>query len=155
MTAAVYVQIEEPFLTRVDSEWLKNVAEITLENEGYSNGELALLVTGLETVRALNKTYLGIDAPTDVLAFGGESPDFVTAPMASPYLGDVVIAYPQARQQALAAGHPVEAELALLVVHGVLHLLGYDHANPEDRALMWARQGAILARLGLAHIQPA
>lgn len=155
MTASVQVQIEEPFLASVDADGLRTAAEATLEAEGYGSGQVTLVITDLETVRALNQTYLGIDAPTDVLAFGGETPDFVNPPMADAYLGDVVIAYPQARGQALAAGHPVEAELALLVVHGVLHLLGHDHISPEDKVVMWARQGAILAQLGLAHVQPA
>jgi probable rRNA maturation factor len=113
-----------------------------------------LVVTDDETVRTLNRTYLDVDAPTDVLSFGGESPDFVAAPDAERYLGDVIISYPRAQAQAAAAGHPLEAELALLVVHGVLHLLGYDHIRPEDKAVMWKRQADILAQLGLAHIAP-
>ena len=90
-----------------------------------------------------------------MLSFSGESPDFVSPPSADKYLGDVVIAYPQAKEQSSAAGHPLEAELTLLVVHGVLHLLGYDHVRPEDKTVMWKRQGEILARLGLAYVQPA
>ncbi len=155
MAAAIQVQIEEPFVASVSSEWLSTVAEATLQAEGHQIGELALVVTDDETVRALNLTYLGIDAPTDVLSFGGESPDFVDPPATDVYLGDVVIAYPQARKQALTAGHPIEAELALLVVHGVLHLLGYDHVRPEDKTAMWEQQRGILDRLGLAHVQPA
>jgi probable rRNA maturation factor len=155
MAALVQVQIEEPFETSVSPDWLKAAAGATLEMEGYDSGEVTLVVTGDEAVRALNRTYLGIDASTDVLSFGGEPPDFVSPPSADVYLGDVVISYPQAKKQASAAGHPVESEIALLVVHGVLHLLGYDHVRPEDKAVMWERQGHILSRLGLAHLQPA
>jgi len=150
----VQVQIEEPFAAGVRADWLTTAAEATLEAEGYGTGELTLVVTDDETLRALNRTYLEVDAPTDVLAFGGESPDFVSPPSSDVYLGDVVIAYPQAEGQAAAAGHPVEAELTLLVVHGVLHLLGYDHVQTEDKVVMWQRQAAVLARLGLAHVQP-
>jgi probable rRNA maturation factor len=155
MAVSVHVQIEEPFAASVSPGWLETAAEATLEVEGHRAGELTLVVTDDESVRALNWAYLGVDAPTDVLSFGGEPPEFVSAPTAGEYLGDVVIAYPQAKKQASAASHPVEAELALLVVHGVLHLLGYDHVRPEDKVVMWERQGGILSRLGLAQVQPA
>jgi probable rRNA maturation factor len=155
MAVLVQVQIEEPFEASVSSDRLKFAAEATLEAEGLSTGELTLVISDDEAVRALNRDYLGIDAPTDVLSFGGESPEFVSSPTEDDYLGDVVIAYPQAKKQSSAAGHPVEAELTLLVVHGVLHLLGYDHARSQDKTVMWKRQGEILSRLGLAHVQPA
>jgi probable rRNA maturation factor len=66
-----------------------------------------------------------------------------------PYLGDIAISLPRATAQAEAAGHPVAAELQLLTVHGVLHLLGHDHAEPEEKAAMWAAQAAVLATLGV------
>jgi probable rRNA maturation factor len=154
MALLVQAQIEEPFAAQVRADWLTSAAEATLEAEGYGTGALTLVVSDDEALRALNRAYLGVDAPTDVLAFGGEAPDFVSPPGADVYLGDVVIAYPQAERQAATAGHPIEAELALLVVHGVLHLLGYDHAQTEDKVVMWERQADVLARLGLAHVQP-
>ena len=64
-------------------------------------------------------------------------------------LGELVLSYPYAERQATNAGHPVAEELALLTVHGVLHLLGYDHLEPEDQAAMWAKTNAILATLGV------
>jgi probable rRNA maturation factor len=155
MATSIQVQIEEPFETSVSPDQLRAAAEATVETEGRHSGEMTVVVTGDEAVRTLNRTYLGIDASTDVLSFGGEPPDFVAPPSAGVYLGDIVISYPQAKNQASAAGHPVESEMVLLVVHGVLHLLGYDHVRPEDKALMWERQGAILSRLGLAHVQPS
>ena len=154
MAVSVHVQIGEAFLADVSEDWFKTAAEVTLEAEGQSAGELAVVVTDDETMRGLNRTYLGVDAPTDVLSFGGASPDFVSPSVADEYLGDVVIAYPQAKKQALAAGHSIRAELSLLVVHGVLHLLGYDHIRPEDKVVMWERQGDILAELGLADVGP-
>ncbi len=69
------------------------------------------------------------------------------SPEAGGYLGDVIVSYPRAVVQAGEHGHPVEQELNLLVVHGLLHLLGYDHASEEERALMWARQETILTAL--------
>jgi probable rRNA maturation factor len=155
MSLWIDVQIEDPFAQNVSSDWLSSAAHTTLDMEGRRAGALSLVIAGDETLRRLNRDYLGLDAPTDVLAFGGESPDFVGAPDAEDYLGDVLISYAQAQGQAAASGHPVEAELALLVVHGVLHLLGYDHANPAEKDVMWERQERILARLGLEHVQPA
>ena len=151
------VQVEEPFVSAVSPDWLRAAARATLKRLGAQASQeaaLALVITDDKALRALNRAYLGIDAPTDVLSFGGESPDFVSAPDAEPYLGDVVISYPRAQAQAAAAGHPVEAELALLVIHGVLHLLGYDHIRPDDKAAMWEQQAHILTGLGLADIQP-
>jgi probable rRNA maturation factor len=78
----------------------------------------------------------------------------VSPPDSEVYWGDVLIAYPQAQAQAAAANHAIQAELALLVVHGVLHLLGYDHVRPEDKEVMWERQAHVLSQLGLAHVQP-
>ena len=124
MSFSIEVQIEHPFAERVSPEWLSSVARTTLEREGRSTGLLTLVITDDETLRRLNRDYLGIDDPTDVLAFGGESPDFVGTPDTEDYLGDVLISYARAQGQATAAGHSVEAELALLAVHGVLHLLG-------------------------------
>ena len=155
METTVHVQIDPAFATSVSSDWLSSAARATLQSEGRDAGILTLVVTDDEALRALNRTYLANDTPTDVLSFGGEAPDFVSSPEAEAYLGDVLIAYPQAQAQAAAAGHPVEAELALLVVHGVLHLLGYDHVRREDKAAMWERQARVLSQLGLAHIQPA
>ena len=151
------VQVEEPFVSAVSPDWLRTAARAALKRLGAQASQgaaLALVITDDKALRALNRAYLGIDAPTDVLSFGGESPDFVSAPDAEPYLGDVVISYPRAQAQAAAAGHPVDAELALLVVHGVLHLLGYDHIRSDDKAAMWEQQAHILAGLGLADIQP-
>jgi probable rRNA maturation factor len=151
------VQVEEPFVSAVSPDWLRAAARATLDRPGAPPSQgaaLALVITDDKALRALNRAYLGIDAPTDVLSFGGESPDFVSAPDAEPYLGDVVISYPRAQAQAAAAGHSVDAELALLVIHGVLHLLGYDHIRSSDKAVMWEQQSHVLAELGLADIQP-
>jgi probable rRNA maturation factor len=102
---------------------------------------LTILLTDDAQLRQLNRQFLGIDEPTDVLSFpaGHLDPDTNTT-----YLGDIILSYPRAADQAAAAGHPVEEELRLLVVHGVLHLLGYDHAEPEDQTEMWEAQDRIL-----------
>jgi probable rRNA maturation factor len=144
----VEVQVAAAFEGLVPADALRAVAETTLRQEGVA-GEVTLVITDDAGIQALNRDFLDIDAPTDVLAFSAreDTGAFVVAPEASGYLGDVIVSYPRAAAQAGEQGHPVEQELALLVVHGVLHLLGYDHAEAEEQALMWARQAAILGGL--------
>ena len=125
-------------------------AQSTLELTTTSDGDLTLVLTSDEEIRALNRDFLGNDAPTDVLSFPAGETDPDTG---RHYLGDVVISLPRATEQAAARGHTVEAEAQLLAVHGVLHLLGYDHAEAADKIRMWAVQAAILDFLGLAEIK--
>jgi probable rRNA maturation factor len=103
--------------------------------------ETTLVLTGDAQLRRLNRDFLGVDSPTDVLAFpGGETdPD-----SGSLYLGDVVISYQRAQKQAAVAKHSIGDELQLLVVHGLLHLLGYDHTDEESKTAMWRLQNDIL-----------
>jgi len=151
----IQVQIADAFKALVTPDWLRAVTRATLLTERNDEPEVTIVVTDDETLHELNRSYLGIDRPTDVLSFGGDVPGFVNAPEASNYLGDVIISCPRAQAQAEAAGHSLEAELALLVIHGVLHLLGYDHVDPAEKAAMWERQAEVLSSLGLAHVQPA
>lgn len=116
--------------------------------EAAADGEpaaLAILLTGEEHIRQLNQDFLGEDKPTDVLSF----PAGDVLPGMETYLGDVAIAVPVAAAQAAAGGHDLLHEMGLLAVHGVLHLLGYDHAMPEEQAEMWQVQDGILAQLEL------
>ena len=115
------------------------------------DAELTVVLSDDAQLQELNQQSLKIDAPTDVLSF----PTGLTDPDSqAPYIGDVVISYPRAKEQAAAAGHSVEDELQLLVVHGVLHLLNHDHAEPEDKAAMWSAQAEILGRLGSSARMP-
>lgn len=149
-SAAIEVQVDARFARWVDRADLCAVAAAALACEGQANGVMTVVLTDDAQVRELNARYRGVDAVTDVLAFSAHGGDerFVEGPEAASYLGDVVIAYPRAAAQAAAAGHSVTDELRLLVVHGVLHLLGHDHATAEEEAAMWARQEAILGLLG-------
>jgi len=108
------------------------------------------VITGDRAVQTLNRSYRGEDAPTDVLSFalteGGQ--DFVLPPDGLLRLGEVVVSLPTARRQAQEAGRPVEEELAHLVVHGLLHLLGYDHREEREEREMRAREEPLLAGLG-------
>ena len=115
-----------------------------------ASSDITIVLTDDAQLHELNRDYLGVDAPTDVLSFPASELDPETG---STYLGDILISIPRATQQAQAAGHPIEAEVQLLVVHGVLHLLGYDHAEAQEKARMWAEQAKVLERLGLGHIK--
>jgi probable rRNA maturation factor len=141
----VEVQISPAFTGAIPAEGLQAMVEAVLRHEGRM-GEVTLVLTDDEGIRALNRDFLGLDAPTDVLSFGAQedSGPFIAAPEMGGYLGDVIVSYPRAVAQAAEHGHPIQQELNLLVVHGVLHLLGYDHADEEEKAVMWARQEAIL-----------
>jgi probable rRNA maturation factor len=99
-----------------------------------------------ERIHELNQEFLGEDKPTDVLAFPA---DHIDPDTGHRNYGDVIISYPRAKDQALAAGHPLPSELSLLSVHGALHLLGFDHDNPESEAKMWHAQSKILNNLGI------
>lgn len=141
-----------PQVTRtINSADARAAAQAVLDAEAASvETSLTLVLTDNTEIRALNRQFRGVDTPTDVLAFGQEPTDqpFVTAPDEPPYLGDIILSLSRAQEQAAEHGHSVEAELRLLIVHGVLHLLGYDHITPEQEIKMWARQDAILSTLG-------
>jgi probable rRNA maturation factor len=92
----------------------------------------------------LNQTFRGIARSTDVLAFNQETLDPETGRL---YLGDIIISVERANQQAQEQGHSLDFEIVLLAIHGTLHLLGFDHYEPEDQREMWAIQEAIFQQL--------
>jgi probable rRNA maturation factor len=143
------VRIAPAFRAAVRAAWLRAVARLVLAAEDVGPVQVGVIVADDETVRDLNQRFLGLDEPTDVLSFGLAAAD--EAPFALPpeeaSLGDVVIAYPTAMRQADEAGRTVEAEVAHLLVHGLLHLLGHDHQRPEEEAAMRGREEEILAGL--------
>ena len=134
-------------------DWLRRVVELTLLAEGASpSAEVSLLIAGQDRVHELNRTFLGEDRPTDVLSFpmlspAGDQPGFVSPPDGMVHLGEVIISLPQAVRQAEEHGHSSRREIAVLAVHGVLHLLGYDHDMPEAESRMKAREHDILERV--------
>jgi len=139
----VEITVDEALSGQLSAEPLEAAARATLAHQNAPPAELTILITGDEMLTALNQSYRGMPVSTDVLAFpypaGDEGPS-----LPIPYLGDIAISLPRAREQATAGGHTAEAELHLLIVHGVLHLLGHNHAEPEEKARMWAAQGEIL-----------
>ena len=147
---AIEVAIEAPAL---DVEALHHLAVRVMAGENVAAGTaLAVLLTGDDEVRQLNNQFLGIDEPTDVLSFPDESDDFVQALSEEKLLGDIAISLPTARRQAESVGHSLDAELAHLLTHGILHLCGYDHVNSEEEeATMRTREEHYLGDLHLVH----
>jgi len=147
------VDIDEPFRPHLDESWLRDVVAQTLAAEAVgSPAELSLVITGDERVHQLNKAYRGIDDTTDVLSFAlleDTGVSFVRPPDGVLHLGEVVISYPRAVEQAEEHHHSVRRELALLLVHGVLHLLGHDHGEPEEERRMRAEEEKVLGALEL------
>lgn len=148
---------------RLVGDGVERAARAALEHESAPvDVELTIVLTDDDQLRELNRDYLDVDAPTDVLSFpASEVPRAASRAervgavgesdpeTGARYLGDVLISVPRAAEQAQAAGHSLEAEIQLLVVHGILHLMGHDHAEAGEKARMWAAQAEVLERLGL------
>jgi len=151
MPGKIGVFIDPQFQELVDPKWARKIVRRVLEAEKVpSPCEVSLVITGSETVQRLNRDYRSVDEPTDVLAFGmrqQEDSDFVLPPDNVLRLGEVVISYPRAAEQAEEQGHSTGRELALLVIHGLLHLLGYDHEKPEEGEKMRAREKELLKNI--------
>ncbi len=151
----INVLVEEGLAGCVEEEWLERVTEKVLVAQGVdSRAELGLVITGQERMRQLNLSYLGKDEPTDVLSFSmlpeqleGDAVPFVAPPDGMQHLGEVIISYSQAVIQAEEHHHSVKREIAVLIVHGVLHLLGCDHEKPEKEREMRVREAEILSRI--------
>ncbi|MCH7587675.1 MAG: rRNA maturation RNase YbeY [Chloroflexi bacterium] len=125
---------------------LSAIGEKTLSTIKAQPGSLSIALVDDSVIQDLNLRYRGFDWPTDVLAFHDGETDLESGVM---YFGDVIISIPTARMQADSGGHSLESELALLTIHGVLHLMGYDHQQEEEAALMGDMQADILHQLGL------
>jgi probable rRNA maturation factor len=117
----------------------------TLRQAGSAlEADLTVVLTSDQELQRLNREYLGIDAPTDVLSFPAGFTDPDTHRL---YLGDILISLERARQQAETNQQTIQQELKLLIVHGALHLLGYDHAEEDEKERMWAVQEKTLSQL--------
>ena len=114
------------------------------------NVDVTIVLTDDDQLHELNRQWMDVDAPTDVLSFPSEEIDPESG---NRYLGDILISVERAAEQARASGHSVEAEAQLLVVHGVLHLMGHDHAQPDEKERMWKAQAEILDSLGLGSLE--
>lgn len=146
----IAVRISRPYGVRVDRRWLKQVVAETLKVEQVSRAEVSLVIVGDKKIRDLNRQYRNVDAPTDVIAFALAEPTketFVAPPDDILHLGEVVVSFPRAAAQALERGRSTEEELVTLTVHGVLHLLGFDHEEAAEGRRMKTREKKIFARL--------
>ena len=132
------------------------------EHDVSRDSAMTVLIAADDYVRDLNRQFRGVDAATDVLSFPAEADDDSFAPpdwidpkdTDPPYLGDLIIAYPYTVHQATELKHVLDDELTLLVIHGTLHLLGYDHDNVERQDEMWALQSELLAKMNVPIIVP-
>jgi len=135
----------------VDEEPLISLTTFVLSDlRVHPDAELSVLITDEETMSELHVEWMQIEGPTDVLSFpmdevrpGSWSGSTDEAP---PVLGDLVLCPSVAAQQATAAGHSTDEEMHLLAVHGLLHLLGFDHAEPEEEREMFTLQADLLTR---------
>jgi probable rRNA maturation factor len=146
----INILVEEGLEAAVELSWLEGVARQALaaDNVG-AQAEMGLVISSQERVQQLNRDYRGRDEPTDVLAFSAREeadglPPFIPPPDGVLHLGEVIISYPQAVAQAEEHGHPVKRELAILLIHGLLHLLGYDHEKTDAGRKMRAREKELL-----------
>ena len=127
---------------------LKDVVDFALKHENIENSIFNIIIVDEETIRELNKNYRGKDSVTDVISFALEDDDtFVKTDFR--VLGDIYICLPRAKSQALEYGHSFIREISFLAVHGLLHLLGYDHMNKEDEKVMFTLQELILSEYGI------
>jgi probable rRNA maturation factor len=143
----INIEITDVFVTKIKAPSIERTAKITLEHLSVpEDSSLTILITSDKKIQELNYQFRKVDAPTDVLAFpaGHIDPESGVT-----YLGDVIISYQRAAQQAKQRDHDVKDEIQLLVIHGVMHLLGYDHADIEERQRMWTIKGVILDKLNI------
>jgi probable rRNA maturation factor len=167
-TREIDISIDDPFQDELSQEWLEEVVYQALEVALLPDepGQVSLVIVDDATIKDLNRQFRGLDEVTDVLSFstvhpghwegedslpgehGGQQPDDFVFPAGEvPPLGEVIVCYPQALRQAHSQKHAVLREVALLVVHGVLHLVGHDHLDIEDTAIMKAKEQAALETL--------
>lgn len=143
----IFLEIDPRFSDPSDFPNFIDCALAVFQEQGIQlDSDITIVIVDDDEIHRLNREYLAQDKRTDVLAFpaGHLDPD-----TGHKNFGDVIISYPRAEIQAIAGGHQLSSELSLLAVHGVLHLLGYDHDLPESEIKMWQAQTKILSRLGI------
>ena len=144
------ILIDEELTEPPQSDWLRSTAEKVLTILRLPAAtEMGLFITTQEKIKELNRDYLKKDTPTDVISFYMISPEpsdmpFVAPPDGLVHLGEVIISYPQAMIQAAEQGHSTARELTILIIHGILHLLGYEDEKPALKKKMAAKEKEIL-----------
>lgn len=135
-----YIYETDFTLSEIEQKRLEQLLQMAATMEGRASGELSLTFCDNNRIQEMNRTFRGIDRATDVLSFPMDDEDL---------LGDIVISIPIAQEQANEYGHSFERELFFLVLHGFLHLLGYDHKTEEEEKVMFAKQEHILTEMGI------
>jgi probable rRNA maturation factor len=143
----INLQVKRTVKLPVERSTLLHTAQVTLDFINASGSDVSIVLGNDDLLKKLNRKYSNVDAATDVLSFPSSELDPDTG---SIYLGDVVISLPHALAQAEAGGHPIADELQLLVVHGILHLVGYDHLEQVDKEKMQSAQDSVLYQLGVS-----
>ncbi len=149
---AIDIDVDPPYADQVDVHALLSVAHAVLQREGVDGPlSLGVWVTNEDELHTLNRTFRDVDATTDVLSFAEAEDElpFMEDPEAGRHLGDVAISFPHVVLQAEEYGHSRARELAYLLTHGILHLLGYDHEEQADARDMRAHEEAALGGLRL------
>jgi probable rRNA maturation factor len=147
----IFIEKMDGLSPDISADLVERTALEVLKHQSSPEGaDLTIVLTDNIQLQDLNREWMGVDAPTDVLSFPS---DEIDPESSNRYLGDILISVQRAAEQAKAAGHAVEAEVQLLVIHGVLHLMGHDHAEAGEKAKMWQAQSDILSQLGLGDIQ--
>jgi probable rRNA maturation factor len=152
LSEEIGIFIEAEFRSLLDESWVRRIAQTVLKAEGLAAPyEVSLVFTDSGTVQRLNRDYRVVDEPTDVLAFcmlpvQEADSSFALPPDGVTRLGEVIVSYPQAVEQAKDHRHSLEKELALLIVHGILHLLGWDHAQPQQEGKMRKQEKKLLQK---------
>jgi probable rRNA maturation factor len=140
----IEIQKYYPDYLELDTEFVEKALRLTLEHLEKFDVDLTLRLTRDPEIRQMNQTFRSLAQTTDVLAF---NQDMINPETNRLYLGDIIISVDRAMQQAQEQGHSLDHEVAFLAIHGVLHLLGYDHAQPEDKKEMWGLQNEIFDNL--------
>ncbi len=167
IVVSAQIDLPEEWADVGEERWLEGVVRHGLAGSlpADARGQISLLLTDDETVRELNREYRGVDQTTDVLSFSFEHwghwegddeaprsgddgpPGWPLPDDEPPPLGEIIVSVPQAARQAESQGVPLQRELALLIVHGALHLLGHDHFKDEEREAMQALERVAMAAL--------
>lgn len=140
------VELVDEFSLFSDSEknYYLAAAHKALDYLGVKNDSLTIVLSDDINLQNLNNQFSGNNYPTDVLSFTANEPDPITA---QNYLGDIIISYERAAIQAANADIPLSKEIITLIIHGILHLCGHDHANKKDHQKMFALQATIIENL--------
>ena len=131
----------------IDQQRLEDISKTVLQDYYESLPDFTLSFVEADEIRELNRNFRQVDSVTDVLSF--ESDGEIDPETGTEYLGDIIICLEQAAKQAEQSGHSVENEVALLEIHGLLHLLGYDHMDDAQKDEMWHYQDLYLDKCGI------